>query len=41
MTLIMKRLTIPLTEKTMKPKREEYWDEYVKSYPSLVPKGIL
>lgn len=41
LTLIMKRLTIPLTEKTMKPKREEYWDEYVKSYPSLVPRGIL
>jgi steroid 5-alpha reductase family enzyme len=34
---IMAKLTIPLTERTMKPTREDYWVEYTQKYPKLLP----
>jgi steroid 5-alpha reductase family enzyme len=34
---VMYFLTIPLTEKTMKPNRADYWDEYCKKYNMLLP----
>jgi len=34
---VMYFLTIPLTEKTMKPNRLDYWDEYCQRYNMLMP----
>ena len=34
---VMTKLTIPLTEKTMKPSREDYWVEYTEKYSKIVP----
>lgn len=39
--LIMVKVTIPLTDSVMKHKRTEYWAEYTKTFPSLLPKKFF
>jgi len=38
---VMYKLTIPITERVMKPTRAEYWEEYCEKYNKLMPSRLL